>query len=71
MLGLARCCSGLRLDLFLEEAGGGSDGSDSLTWKWFRMRHELDHQLYLVLAAMTFWVRTALWTNGGAVSWVI
>ena len=49
----------------LRQLEEGSDGFDSWTWKWSRMRHELDHQLYLVLAAMTFWVRTALRTKGG------
>ena len=41
--------------LLLEETWGGSAGSDSLIWKWFRIRQVLDHQLYLDLAAMTLW----------------
>ena len=56
----------LGTDLLLEETwGGGSDGSDSLIWKWFKIRYELDHQLYLDLAAMTLWVKTALRIRGG------
>ena len=75
LLGLARCrnhqhryCDQISS---LRRLGGGSDGSDSVTWEWFKMRHELDHQLYLVLAAMAFRVRTALRISGGAVSWVM
>ena len=47
----------------LRQLEGRLDGLDSWTCKWFKICHELDHQLYLVLAAMTFWVRTALRTK--------
>ena len=67
LLGFARCRSHQQryCDWIssLRQLGGGSDGSDSWTLKWSRMRHELDHQLYLVFAAITFWVRTALRTR--------
>ena len=52
-------------DLIFKTAGGGLDGMDSGTWKWSRMCHELDQQLYLVLEAMTFWVRTGFADKGG------